>query len=61
MNLRLSNIYYFISVICVFFFLKFRYWKLQHGEAGEDHVVGSTTDSANKYAILEEMEEQDDR
>lgn len=46
--------------VCLFVWL-FRYWKLKKGEAGEDHVAGSKTDSGTKYVILEETVEKDDR
>jgi len=47
--------------MCLLFFWKtFRYLKLQKGHAGGSDVEEHSRDSAAKYVILEEMDEQED-
>jgi solute carrier family 35 protein C2 len=50
----------FYSSNFFFFFGYFRYQKLQKGHAGDNVADHDTKDSAAKYVILEEVDEQDD-
>ncbi|XP_028797993.1 probable sugar phosphate/phosphate translocator At1g06470 isoform X1 [Neltuma alba] len=51
----------FTIIVGVSLFNWYKYWKLQKGEAGEEHVGGTfKTDSATKYVILDEMDEQEE-
>lgn len=43
-----------------FILFYFRYQKLQKGHAGDNVAEHHTRDSAAKYVILEEMDEQED-
>ncbi|XP_054818505.1 probable sugar phosphate/phosphate translocator At1g06470 isoform X2 [Prosopis cineraria] len=48
-------------IVGVCLFNWYKYWKLQKGEAGEEGVGGILkTDSATKYVILDEMDEQEE-
>ncbi|XP_028760223.1 probable sugar phosphate/phosphate translocator At1g06470 isoform X2 [Neltuma alba] len=51
----------FTIIVGVGLFNWYKYWKLQKGEAGKEDVGGTfKTDSATKYVILDEMDEQEE-